>query len=148
MPDYGLPSCLRAPNLPTGSKPAYGLQTSLPLRTPNAKGGSPAPLALPPRAGAPRPLAGGALPAGYALQSLRAPVRLRMRRGAPLPPSHSPRGFRVGTSSPRVRSVAVLAPWAVLRFTRPRSSWLCYARSYQRQSVGVARARARPTQYG
>ena len=56
---------------PTDTK-AYGLQ--------NAKGGSPAPLALPPRAGAPRPYAGGALPAGYALQSLRTPQAVRSCR--------------------------------------------------------------------
>ena len=52
---YGLPTCLRTPNLPTDYS----------LRTPT-RGGSPAP--APTRAGVPRPLAGGAMPA-----SLRTP---------------------------------------------------------------------------
>lgn len=73
----------------------------------------------------------------------RRPPPLRWRRsavGLPLPKSDA--------SSLCVRAVAVLAPWAALPFTRPRSSWLCYALDDHRPSVMSSLPLHRPTLFG
>ena len=92
-------------------------------------GGSPAPLVLPPRLPhltsmprAPARTFSRAACAGFGHAS--PPNVQRKTRGTPLPPSYSPRGFRSVYRRFRVRAVAVLAPCAVLRFTRARLSWL------------------------
>ena len=131
VPAYGLPTCLRAPNLPTDSKPAYGLQTC--LRTPNAKGGASAPLALPPR-----------LP--HLTSKPRAPVRTNSRTacaGFGLPtPSNVQR--KAGAPLPPHPRASVGAAPALASRGR-RATALC---NDQRPSVGVARARARRTLSG
>ena len=124
---------LRTPNLPTGSQPAYGLPTTLPLRTPNAKGGSPAPLALPPRlphlTSKPRAPARTYSRAACAWFGHPTPSNVQRKAGAPLPP--------------HPRAPAGAAP--TLASLGRRATALC---NDQRGSVGVARARARPTQFG
>lgn len=129
----GIPTCLRAPNLPTGSHPAYGLQTTLPLRTPNAKGGSPAPLALPPRlphlTSKPRAPARTYSRADCAWFGHPTPSDVQREAGAPLPP--------------HPRAPAGAAP--TLASLGRRATAEC---NDQRGSVGVARARARPTPSG
>lgn len=92
-------------------------------------GGSPAPLVLPPRlphlTSKPRAPARTFSRAACAGVGHASPSNVqRKTRGAPPPPSYSPRGFRSVYRRFRVRAVAVLAPCAVLRFTRARSSWL------------------------
>ena len=121
------------PPKPTGSQPAYGLPTTLPLRTPNAEGGSPAPLALPPRlphlTSKPRAPARTYSRPACAWFGHPTPSNVQREVGAPLPP--------------RPRAPVGAAP--SLASLGRRATALC---NDQRDSVGVARARARPTQFG
>ena len=68
-----------------------------------------------------------------------------MKRGAP-PPPEPPCGYRFLNQCLCVRAVAVLAPCAVLRFTRPRSAET--ARALHPAGASVAGAALRRTRFG